>query len=78
VTLNYQLIQEEFSAGQTILGLLEPTWQSPAGLTYSAAQQAITSGAGQLVEALGQIVAAMNTSMANFQQADQTNSNNLS
>jgi uncharacterized protein YukE len=78
VTLSQSVIQLVFAECQETLNTLEGTWQSPAGSSYAAAQQTITSVAGQLVAALGQILTAMNTTMANYQQSDQTNSSNLS
>jgi WXG100 family type VII secretion target len=70
-------IEVSFSQIQESLNYLESYWQSPAGSTYAATQQALIGAASQLLSVLGQILGAMNTTMQNYQQAEQANASNL-
>jgi WXG100 family type VII secretion target len=77
VSGSHNSIEVYFSQIQESLNYLESTWQSPAGSTYAAAQQELTSAASQLVSALGQMLDYMKTTMQNYELAEQANASNL-
>jgi uncharacterized protein YukE len=71
-------IEVYFSQIQEALTYLEGYWQSPAGSTYSDAQQALSAAGSGMIHTLGGILDTMNTTMQNYQLAEQDNTSNFS
>jgi WXG100 family type VII secretion target len=70
-------IVESFQQLRNELANAESTWQSPAGTTYSDAQQVLNDSISQTLDVLDQIVSRMKVTLQNYQQAEQANTQNL-
>lgn len=70
-------ISNDFTQIQSELTKVANAWSSPAGQSYSDVQDALNSDINNLESLLAEIVKRMNQTYANYQNAEQTNSNNL-
>jgi WXG100 family type VII secretion target len=70
-------IVESFRQLRNELANVESTWLSPAGTTYSDAQQVLNSSISQMLDVLDQMVSRMKVTLQNYQQAEQANTQNL-
>jgi WXG100 family type VII secretion target len=77
VTADRNTIADDFGQIKSALNNLGSSWQSPAGGTYDTLQTSLTSATQQMISVLDDIISRMNTTYQNYDNAENSNAQNL-
>ena len=77
VTGDRSQIETYFGTIKTLLEVVSATWVSPAGATFPPLQEQMATAMQSLLDALEDMIGRMHTTYANYEEAENTNVENL-